>query len=135
MVHPHHLGHGTHTVVLTQTRQIAERLSVAGDRADLTAAALGVNGEPVRPVAVGHHEHPLPDTDHVARLPAEAVLRGIRVEGPPEDPYIWGRFSSPGQGASSMDAVLHTESLRRLSAVLGLRHHWGLGTGPGDVRR
>jgi hypothetical protein len=69
----------------------------------ITAGDLGLPGETV------------PDT---------AVLVALRWDGPPEYPYIHGRFSTGGPD-QLVNADLHTPALREISARLGLRQVWG----------
>jgi hypothetical protein len=132
----HRLAESTHTLVMRQTREIADTLSGLPDerRQGLTAAALGMTGETARTVTALRRERPRRGIDDpTLRLPAGDVLEGIRVEGCPDFPYVWGRFASPshqdGPDARTwLEAALHTDALRRLSRFLGLRHRWGLGS-------
>ena len=121
---PHTPAPTSHTLELTQVREINERLAAVSDQHPVTAQALGVEGEAVRarrdrvplvpwlPATTGH-------------LPTGAVLDRVAVEGPPTCPYVWGVFRSP---AGDRPVNLHTGALVRLSRALGLTgHRWGDG--------
>jgi hypothetical protein len=89
----------TRTVELTQLRQLNEALQAPG-AVRVTAADLGF-------------------ADATSGVAPGAVLTGVSFEGPPEYPYIHGRF-----GDQTLD--LHTPALRELSRRLRLHHTWGV---------
>jgi hypothetical protein len=128
----HHLAPGTHTVTMTQCRQITEALRRPHDETRLTAQALGLAGERALVIPVTWSAHVLHDVDDGPPMPSGAVLREIRIEGSPEFPYIFGRFSpvayreAPGTHPR-LETLLHTDALRQVSHALGLDHRWGVG--------
>ncbi len=60
-------------------------------------------------------------------VPATAVLVRLSVDGPPEYPYVHAHFTlDPSSSSAAILAEMHTEALRRLSHLFGLRHLWGV---------
>ncbi len=56
------------------------------------------------------------------KVPAHAVLVALRWDGPPEYPYVHGRFSADADTALVAD--LDADALREVSRRLGLRQVW-----------
>jgi hypothetical protein len=103
----HRLSVATRTVELAQLQQLNECL-VAPGAARVTAGELGLlEGAPA-----------------TRGLPPSAVLTAIAFDGPPEYPYIRGRFAA-GSGAAVI-VEMHTPALRELSRRLHLHHAWGV---------
>jgi hypothetical protein len=128
-MHHHDLSRSTHTLELDQLRELGERLAAPHAPTGLTAADLGVAGEAVSVRQPAWYRHLLHDVDDVARLAPTSVLREIHAEGPPDFPYVWGRFSPVGYEEAPgthpwLDAPLHGDALHRLSRRFGLRHRW-----------
>ena len=129
MSHRHQPAPTTRTIELRQVQDINRRLAAPGST-QVTAEALGVAGSvTASPTAFGVDLFG-PETSGTAVLRPTAVLCFVSAEGSPEFPYVLGHFAaSPmaAQRAGGVDAVieLHSAGLRRLSAVLGLRHCWG----------
>lgn len=107
---------GTRSLELTQLAQLDTALRQA--HAFPTASELGLDG--VRP---RRHRHGAAATG-AAGLPASAVLTGLRWEGPPHYPYVYGRFGA-GADPDLFEVDLHSAELLQLSALLGLSHRWG----------
>jgi hypothetical protein len=125
---PYHLsGVATHTVELDQLHDISACLAEGG-RASVTAEMLGIAGRQavsLRPRQVDLFGTASP-TGRILR-PA-ATLDHVYAEGCVQFPYIQGSFVDDWSGGRSQLVVdLHTEALRRLSRLLGLRHAWGSG--------
>jgi len=89
----HALGPSTHTLELDQVAELNAQLAA---------------GRGLAPAALD--------------LPATGALRQVIAEGPPNFPYLYGRFDDPAGGRMP----LHTEHLRALSRQLHLNHHWGV---------
>lgn len=133
----HAISPATHTVEVSQLRELnhglgrgapgppltAELLGVAAARADVEHLdrvpwfPAGAASRPDRRLAAG-------------TVPAGAVLKAVVAAGPPSFPYIYGLFGAEGSDAL-MPVQLHTAHLRRVSAQLHLRHHWGVEGGQG----
>lgn len=92
----------TRTLEMRQVDEINDRIT-RGDR--VTAAELQI-------------------TDLPAAL-SGAQLRRLVMEGSPSFPYLYGDFGADSSGAGQ-GVPLHTDSLRALSKVLHLHHHWGV---------
>lgn len=121
----HHLGPATTTLTMRQVAELNEHLAAAPGR--VTVDVLGLTGE----LAVEHHRDlPLVPRQHPSRirLAAEGTLERVLLTGDPSEPYAWGVFRPPAASGEPVGHVitLHTPTLRRLSAVLGLRHAWGV---------
>lgn len=106
----HQLSSATHTIELSQLAEINSRLPE--QRRFPTAGDLGIGAEMQERHATG---------DQVSE---SAILIGLIWEGPPQFPYIRGLFHVEAHH-DPRPVDLHTESLRRLSLLLGLRHTWG----------
>jgi hypothetical protein len=98
----HQVPRTTHTVELDQLSELNTHLS--GHAPGITAGQLGL-GDP--------------------SVPDAAVLVRLSWDGPPEFPYIHGRFSQSSAGAD-LHAEVHTAALRELSKLLGLHQRWGV---------
>lgn len=105
----HQLSRTTHTVELAQLHEINAALAC---------------GQPITAASVG-----IPAT-----MPGNAVLRYLEASGPPEYPYIYGHFGTPGS-ADTRRIELHTAHLRAISHHLCLTTHtWGVGPAPGKYK-
>jgi hypothetical protein len=104
----HSLSSSTRTVELAQLNQINEVLA-APEAPRVTAAELGLTQDPTRPSC---------------GVPAGAVLIHLSFDGPPEYPYIHGRFTASESGGA-LTVEMHTPALRELSHRLHLHHSWG----------
>lgn len=118
--HHHELARSTHTLELQQIHELNTELATAEQTGTgISAESLGMTGHPVTGPA---------GTTAPRGLPAQAVLDHLAAEGPPDFPYIVGRFRIRGgteAGAAPLRADMHTTVLRRLSAALHLHHLWG----------
>jgi hypothetical protein len=118
--HHHELARGTHTPELRQIHELNAGLATADQAGTaIMAESLGMTGRPVTGPAGAMAPR---------ALPASAVLDHLTAEGPPDFPYIMGRFRARGEagaGAVLLQADMHTTALRRLSAALHLHHVWG----------
>lgn len=116
----HELARSTHTPELRQIHELNTELATADQAGtEVTAESLGMTGHPMTGPA---------GATAPRELPASAVLDRVTAEGPPDFPYIVGRFrvrSGTGGGAGLLRADMHTAALRRLSAALHLHHVWG----------
>jgi len=92
--------------------QVAELDARLAQVPGLTAALLGLGGARVRPGSAGP-------------LPQAALLTHVTWDGAPAFPDLHGVFVGPGGERRVVD--LHTDALRTLSRLLGLRQTWGLG--------
>lgn len=119
-VHHHPIATTTHTVEMGQIAELSHRLQNA-ESPSVTAGQLGLEGATAR---AGAEELAVPST---------AILRGISWTGPPEFPDLGGCFAVPGHPHPAV-VTLHTQALRRLSRLLGLRHVWGVGP-TGSLRK
>lgn len=100
----HQLATTTHTVELVQLHEINAALA-SGHQ--VTAASVGVR-----------------------TASEDAVLRYLEASGPPEYPYIYGHFHTPGTTDTSR-VELHTAQLRAISHHLSLTSHtWGISPPP-----
>jgi hypothetical protein len=114
---------GTRSLELTQLSQIDAALREA--RAFPTASELGLDGVRPRHDRRRHQGgNPAGGTPAGAGLPASAVLTGVRWEGPPHYPYVYGRFGV-GAEPDAFEVDLHSDELGLLSSLLGLQHRWG----------
>lgn len=99
----HQLATTTHTVELLQLHEINAALA-SGHQ--VTAALVGVQ-----------------------TASEDDVLRYLEASGPPEYPYIYGHFGTPGTTTSRVE--LHTAQLRAISHCLSLTSHtWGISPPP-----
>ena len=130
----HTLSRSTCTVELLQVDQINERLLLVDGTGSppLTAEQLGLSGATVVPRIIDRAAVlvvPLPERrrDVVAVLRPEAVLRRLLATGAPTAPYLYAVFAEGGGGRRELPVTVHTEHLRRVSGLLGLRRHvWGV---------
>ena len=120
----HEVERTTHTQELTQLQEINARLQ-AQPATGPTAEALGLTGAELEQVT----HTPFGAARGEARadgLPGSAVLIRVAADGPPNFPYIHGRFRIGPEGTEASSTVLlHTEALQSLSHRLGLHHSWG----------
>jgi hypothetical protein len=115
----HDLSRTTHTPELQQLRELNEQLAaVREDDTPVTAQVLGLAGQSVEGVGAAA----CPDG-----LPASAILDHLSAQGPPDFPYVAGRFHAAIDGPQTpeLQVSLHTAALRRLSHHFGLHHLWG----------
>ncbi len=124
MRHRHQLDPTTHTVELDQLRAINTALATRAAGADhpITAAQLELTGTETRPAArpaaTTGPAHPPAEP-----LPATAELVQLGFDGPPEYPYVHGRFQADG---GEVLADLHTAALQELARLLRLQQRWGV---------
>jgi len=98
----HLLPPSTRTVELAQLAEISAALDDPAGKG-VTAQSLGVSDDSV---------------------PASALLVALTADGPPEYPYLHGRFAV-GPGGPVVVVDLHTPALVALSRHLHLHHSWG----------
>ena len=98
----HEVPRTTHTVELDQLSELNARLS--RHTPGVTAGDLGLGGP---------------------SLADAAVLVRLAWDGPPEFPYVHGRFAG-SSGSAEVQADVHTEALQQLSKLLGLHQRWGV---------
>jgi hypothetical protein len=100
----HHIAPTTHTPELTQIAELNGCLqddAAPPDAADLGLAGARAGGKVLRP---------------------GAVLRHLTAVGPPDFPYIDGRFYD---GSRALSVPLHTRHLEALSRRYRRHHRWG----------
>lgn len=120
----HDLSRTTHTPELRQVQELNDRLAAA-DRAGerVTAESLELTGASVESAGASIGA---PTGAPAGGLPAGAVLDHLSAEGPPDFPYLAGRFRvGSGDSEPTLQVALHTPTLRRLSHRFGLHHVWG----------
>jgi len=103
----------THTVVMSQLADLNKHLHNHANPVTFTAGELGLAGAK------------LLSGSAPGGLPEGAVLDQLRLEGPPEYPYIYGHFLATGSSEAHLVVELHTAALRELSRRFGLQHGWG----------
>ena len=125
----HLIARSTYTVEMQQLQQINQALAGPAGAA-ATAVELGLAGRVIALDEVDGgalracgRRHVPPGA--VAGVPGQGRLRRVLATGAPAFPYLYGLFD--GAGSELVPVLLHTEQLRRISALLGLRHRWGVG--------
>jgi len=115
--HHHDVSRTTHTPELAQVRELNEHLAAA-TRAGTAVTAADLD-------LAGRADGGSGGTASGGLAPG-AVLDHLSAEGPPDFPYIEGRFRGAGGGGGDLVGVeMHTAALRRLSETFHLRHVWG----------
>jgi hypothetical protein len=130
----HTLSRATRTLELAQLFEINEQLlldpTVAPDRMPLTAELFGLDGALVHTGVVDRAAALVVPRQERRRepqaLPATALLQRLLAAGTPTFPYLYGVFAEASPGRRELPVPMHSEHLRRVSSLLGLRRHqWG----------
>jgi hypothetical protein len=134
----HSVDPTTRTLEMTQIRDINAHLSRKAEAlraGDLGLAELCIHLREIDSVACrGAHvrSHSTSSSAADLALVPEAPLRRLVAAGSPLFPYIYGLFGEAGPRGGEDETrpltpvPLHTAQLRRISAGLGLRQHWGV---------
>jgi hypothetical protein len=127
MQHHHPLARTTHTVEMAQIDDLNQRLARRSPERPIMAADLDLAGAPLLREVDFLHDWEGVVAETGATLPVDAKLIEIGWEGPPEFPYLHGRFQSGISGEDDLLVDLHTHALRLLAGLLNVHQIWGAG--------